>query len=250
MVSTLHRTSSKWICSQLRQVHILACGPTPTTSTPLFARAEPHSLAIWAWKSFLSYVLRDASAPAGPAMLSNARVTTMLWLPWLAAGTAVLPPDAVETRASASASTRRISWWWDAPASASDPTVDAMLGFAASNTGIVSSVIMLCGPTTQSGKIAGALSPACARAIPALAKLGVASELWLGETDSHAAAMQLLGDPAGAVGALDALGKEQPGITGFNFDLEVSDSLHCGAVACSQLYASFLRSVRAGLPQQ
>ena len=86
---------------------------------------------------------------------------------------------------------RRIGWWWDAPATADDPEVDALIKWVTAHTDITTSILMRCGPSTLSGKIAGALSPACARAIPELAKLGVESELWLGETDSRSAALQL-----------------------------------------------------------
>ena len=122
------------------------------------------------------------------------------------------------------AAARQISWWWDAPQSASDPSVDALLNFSRYNRDIVSSVILRCGPTTKSGAIKGGLLPACRRAIPALVQLGVKAELWLGETDDLAAASTLL-DPSNldaAVSALVALGTSQPGISGFNFDLEVS----------------------------
>ena len=77
---------------------------------------------------------------------------------------------------------RRIGWWWDAPTTthdpSGDPSVAALLKFVTENTGIVSSVMMQCGPTTKSGKLEGALSPACATVIPQLTKLGVGSELW------------------------------------------------------------------------
>ena len=151
--------------------------------------------------------------------------------------------------AASGSGSRRVGWWWDAPSTSDDPSVAALLTFAAAHTNIVSSVLMRCGPSTKSGKIEGALSPACSRAIPALAKLGVGSELWLGETDSVAAAGSLLNDPDGAVAALKALGTANPGITGFNFDFEVAGATRCrgpagGEVACDELYASFLGAVR------
>jgi hypothetical protein len=144
---------------------------------------------------------------------------------------------------------RQISWWWDAPQAASDPAVDALLSFSARHMDIVSSIFLRCGPTTKSGTIEGQLYPACQRAIPALVKLGVKAELWLGETDDLDAARKLL-DYANldtVVEALVALQKEQPGISGFNFDLEVPSVTICGSQRCDVLYAHFLSNVRAAL---
>ena len=81
---------------------------------------------------------------------------------------------------------------------------------------------MLCGPTTKHGPVSGHLAAACVKAIPELAALGVGSELWLGETDDYGMATSLMKDPGATVKALAKLGKENPGIVGFNFDLEVS----------------------------
>jgi hypothetical protein len=46
------------------------------------------------------------------------------------------------TTGGADAAARRVGWWWDAPATAADPSVDAMLGFAANHSRIVSSVLI------------------------------------------------------------------------------------------------------------
>jgi len=142
---------------------------------------------------------------------------------------------------------RHVGWWWDAPATADDPGVDALLGFVKEHPTIVSSVLMLCGPTTKSGTIAGELSPACTRVVPQLTALGVRPELWLGETDDVNAAITLVGDAPGAVAALGKLQEQLPGVLGFNFDLEVSKATMCGNERCDVRYASFLRDVRAGL---
>jgi hypothetical protein len=61
---------------------------------------------------------------------------------------------------------------------------------------------MRCGPTTLNGTVAGALLPSCARAIPALAKIGVGAELWLGETDALASALKLFGTAPASVKVL------------------------------------------------
>ena len=144
--------------------------------------------------------------------------------------------------------TRRIGWWWDAPATATDPRVDGLVRFATSNPSIMTSVLMRCGPTTLNGSIAGDLLPSCVRAIPALSAIGVESELWLGETDSLSAAIALLSNPAAAVETLIALGTAHKGLTGFNFDLEISSAVNCSTTErCDALFARFLRAVRAGL---
>jgi len=148
-----------------------------------------------------------------------------------------------------------------------------MLGFAANHSAdIVSSVIMQvrtlavvvvlvvvvlvvltlcpsqCGPTTENGTVAGALLPSCARAIPALAKLGVGAELWLGETDANASALKLFDTAKESVTFLSSLAKAYPGLTGFNFDLEVGGSSWCPkGQSCSASYAAFLKEVKAGL---
>ena len=144
-------------------------------------------------------------------------------------------------------SQRSVGWWWDAPATASDPDVDALLSFAKNHSNIVSSVLMLCGPTTKSGSIVGDISPACTKAVPELTKLGVRPELWLGETDDLDAAIALVSDAPAAVVALGKLQQQLPGVLGFNFDLEVSKATMCGNERCDVRYAAFLRAVRSGL---
>lgn len=69
----------------------------------------------------------------------------------------------------------------------------------------------------------------------------LARRLWLGESDSNAAAAALLADPAAAVATSLALGTKY-GVAGVNFDLEVSTGAdQAGA------YAAFLAKVAAGL---
>jgi hypothetical protein len=166
------------------------------------------------------------------------RPTTMILLGALCA--------AVMSAPAAASASRRVGWWWDAPSTAADPKVDALLGFAKNHTSIVASVMMLCGPTTKTGAVVGELLPSCARAIPALEKLGVDSELWLGETDSYNNSQLLFADPAKTVEALTKLGKDYPGIKGFNFDMEVGGS-ECKGAHCATGYAAFLSAVRTGL---
>ena len=61
--------------------------------------------------------------------------------------------------------------------------------------------------------------------------------------------MQLFDNVAATVSALKALGSAYPGITGFNFDLEVSTGgLYCGGgVTCAERYSAFLSEVKVGL---
>ena len=109
-----------------------------------------------------------------------------------------------------------------APSTASDPAVEALISWVEKNRGVVSTILMLCGPTTKHGPVTGNLSAACVKTIPELAALGVGSELWLGETDDYNMAISLMKNPEATVNVLAQLGKENPGIVGFNFDLEVS----------------------------
>ena len=134
---------------------------------------------------------------------------------------AALLLGAAATAAAPAPSGRRVGWWWDAPSDPEDPSVAALIEFCGKHTSIVSSVLMRCGPTTLNGTVRGELMPSCAKAIPALAELGVESELWLGETDSSDSALKLWDSPDATVKALTALGAAHPGIKGFNFDLEV-----------------------------
>ena len=73
---------------------------------------------------------------------------------------------------------------------------------------IVTSVIMSCGPSTASGAVQGAMLPSCSRAIPSLAKMGIESELWLGETDSFENGLRLFNSTAATVATLVKLGRQ------------------------------------------
>ena len=148
----------------------------------------------------------------------------------------------------ATAGANRVGWWWDAPTSADDPRVNGLLSFAQENTDIVSTVLMRCGPSTKNGTIQGDLVPACIRAIPALAALGVESELWLGETDDISAAAELMEHSDDVVATLKALGTAHPALRGFNFDLEISSAVNCTATQrCDDMFAGFLAAVKAGV---
>lgn len=127
--------------------------------------------------------------------------------------------------------------------------MDELLDWVKANSAIVTTILMQCGPTTKSGPVAGALSPACKSVIPRLAKLGVGSELWLGETDNLTSALALFEDTTTTVDALLELGRSHPGIVGFNFDLEVSgpNTTVCGKSSCAERYTRFLGEVRAKL---
>lgn len=114
-----------------------------------------------------------------------------------------------------------------APLTASDPAINAMISWVKENHAVVSTVLMLCGPTTKNGPVTGNISAACVKAIPELEALGVGSELWLGETDNYDMAISLMENPETTVKALSQLGGKYPGIVGFNFDLEVSKVYSC-----------------------
>ena len=134
---------------------------------------------------------------------------------------------------------RSISWWWSSPATADDPGVDGLLNFVSNNTDIVSSVMMRCGVYTclrnessarphatclnnhgMGGKVTGNVSAACLRVIPVMLRLGVKVELWLGEDDSYQSAQLLFDHPEDTAQDLLAVVAQNPGITGFNIDLE------------------------------
>ena len=109
-------------------------------------------------------------------------------------GAALLLGLGLPCSTAAAAAGRRVGWWWDAPSTATDPSVDNLIAWAGNHTNIVSSVLMRCGPTTINGTVAGSLLPSCVKAIPALKAIGVESELWLGETDSSESALKLFKD--------------------------------------------------------
>jgi hypothetical protein len=70
------------------------------------------------------------------------------------------------------------------------------------------------------GTVTGVLSEKCKQAIPALAKLGVQTELWLGEDDSITSARYQFAHANETAAALLLIAKANPGLSGFNLDLE------------------------------
>lgn len=153
---------------------------------------------------------------------------------------------------------KSISWWWTSPSTPNDPGVDGFLNFVTNNTDIVSSVIMNCGVVTCihnrssvrphakclnnhgiGGKITGNLSEACLRVIPELTRLGIKTELWLGEDDSYESAQYLFDHPNETAADLLTLVSNYPAIKGFNLDLESGQ----GTPADTSRYATFLGTV-------
>lgn len=166
---------------------------------------------------------------------------------------------------------RAISWWWDTPASADDPAVAATLEFCTQHREIVTTLIMRCnvltccragtgecgnavnhsiprGSCTNNkgigGVVTGEVSPACKKMIPALTQLGIRSELWLGEDDAMSSARYLFAHAEETAAALLALAKSNPGLVGFNLDLETGEVATDEDVAN---FATFLGTVTKAL---
>ena len=142
---------------------------------------------------------------------------------------------------------RKIGWWWEAPTSSSDPSIEALLNFSRHHANIMSTVLMRCGVTTTNGTISGTLLPACETVMPILSGFGIQTELWLGQTDTVDAAVKLWSDPQRAIETLAELGSNHSEIVGFNFDFEIPSTVMCGTKRCDQAYADFLSQVRDGL---
>lgn len=155
---------------------------------------------------------------------------------------------------------RSISWWW--VGDTINPGVDAFLSFCRNHSNIVTTVIMRCGIQTcfrnqstskpnikclnnhgQGGTVSGNLSMACRQVIPELAKLGIRSELWLGEDDSIDSARYLFAHAEQTADSLLAINKQYPGIQGFNIDLETGG----GDSADVDKYSKFLGTVSSRL---
>lgn len=153
---------------------------------------------------------------------------------------------------------RTVSWWWTAPEDPEDPEVAGLLSFAKRNTDIISSIMMRCGVYTCirnesssrphstclnnggiGGKITGNLSEACLRVIPELTKLGITSELWLGEDDSYESALYLFEHADQTAEDLLSLASHHPAIKGFNIDLESGQS----STMDTERFAHFLGTV-------
>jgi hypothetical protein len=196
----------------------------------------------------------------------------------------------------AAAGGRSIGWWWHPPANASDPAVSAMLAWSAAHTDIVSTVMLHCGVLTccrtgcgecalprnasacaarrgtcennngTGGTVAGALTPSCLRAIPALNRLGIRTELWLGEDDSLSSARYLFGVVGGGGTAPPPAAAERANATavallrvaedvarlsgggvvsGFNIDLEASGGTAADAAASAAFLGAMTRLLGA-----
>jgi hypothetical protein len=167
--------------------------------------------------------------------------------------------------------TRAVSWWWDTPASADDPAVAATLEFCKQHRDIVTTLIMRCNVLTccragtgecgnavnhsiprgsctnnngVGGVLTGEVSPACKKMIPALIELGIRPELWLGEDDSMSSARYLFTHAEETAADLLAMAKANPGLVGFNLDLETGEAATDEDVAN---FATFLGTVAKAL---
>lgn len=143
------------------------------------------------------------------------------------------------TRATAWATpAREISWWWDDD---HHPSADGLIKFCTAHRNIVTRVMLMCevftcvaadwtnasaprGTCTNNngigGTVTGTLSRKCQQAISALAKLGVKTELWLGEDDSISSARYMFSHANETAASLLSIATKYPELSGFNFDLE------------------------------
>jgi hypothetical protein len=133
---------------------------------------------------------------------------------------------------------RSISWWWDDD---HHESADGLIKFCTEHRDIVTRVMMLCevftciaadwanasapkGTCTNNGGVGGTvtgqLSDKCKQAIPALTKLGIKTELWLGEDDSITSARYQFAHTNETAASLLRIAEENPGLSGFNLDLE------------------------------
>jgi hypothetical protein len=164
---------------------------------------------------------------------------------------------------------RSISWWWTGMhLNATSPEVEAMLSFCREHRDIVSTLIMRCGVLTccragtgdcgtaighvgvgctnnhgRGGTIAGVLSDGCKAAIPKLVAMGIRPEIWLGEDDSITSARTLFNSSSQIADALLHIADQNPGLAGFNLDLESKQ----GTPTDKRDFIAFLRSVTAAL---
>eukprot|EP01051_Picozoa_sp_SAG22_P015227 SAG22_NODE_1962_length_3242_cov_2.053452_1_plen_265_part_00 len=138
---------------------------------------------------------------------------------------------------------RRAVSWWAAPTTAADAA--ALVVFAKEHRSVVTTVILECGVLTccrtgtgqcgnekntslpgyrytctnnggVGGVVTGNLSDACAQTIPQLTKLGVRSEIWLGEDDSLSSARFMFSHAKETAESLVSLARAHPGLVGFN----------------------------------
>jgi hypothetical protein len=157
---------------------------------------------------------------------------------------------------------RSISWWWNDDHHAS---IEPLVSFCTQHRDIVSRVMLLCevftcvaadwsnasaprGTCTNNhgvgGVITGKLSDKCKQAIPALVELGVEAELWLGEDDSITSAHYQFAHANETAASLLEIAKENPGLSGFNLDLESHSPFND---TDRQAYKRYLRDVAAAL---
>jgi hypothetical protein len=161
--------------------------------------------------------------------------------------------------AAAAAAARSVGWWWDCPEAADDPKVEGMIAWAKEHKTIVSTIMMNCGVQTCAinysaprggnfsclnnggvgGTITGELKDAGKRVLKELVPLGVKVELWLGEDDSRQSALHMFSDPAALAKSLLGVAAANPGLTGFNIDMETAHSTPADAI----LSVPFLREV-------
>ena len=128
---------------------------------------------------------------------------------------------------------RAINWWWvgDNPNMDTKPFLD----FVTKHKNIVTTIIMRCGIATCiknestvrpnvkclnnngiGGTIVGNLSTPCKTVIPELTKLGIRTEIWLGEDDALSSSRYLWSHANKTADDLIAITKQYPDIKGFN----------------------------------
>eukprot|EP01052_Picozoa_sp_SAG31_P025123 SAG31_NODE_2184_length_6244_cov_3.004882_5_plen_582_part_00 len=169
--------------------------------------------------------------------------------------------------------TRTVSWWWSGMGTnASDPAVRGLLEFCQRHRSIVTTVMMRCGLLTcchtgtgecgnkvgrrtggctnnggTGGTVSGELSTGCKYAIPRLVQMGIRPEIWLGEDDSVQSARYLLAHANKTAASLIGVANANPGISGFNIDLETKAEITSADV---RQLTSFLRDTTAALQQR
>lgn len=132
---------------------------------------------------------------------------------------------------------RSINWWWvgDKPNMDTKP----FLNFVHEHKNVVTTIIARCGIATcirnestarpnvkclnnggVGGTIVGNLSTHCKEVFPELTKLGIRTEIWLGEDDALSSSRYMWSNPNKTADDLIAIAKEYPDIKGFNLDLE------------------------------
>ena len=189
----------------------------------------------------------------------------------LSAAAGALTDAGDESTPTAAPSGREINWWWSGEdTNATDPAVAGLLNFSKQHRNIVTTVMMRCGLVTccrtgtgecgnavgrriaggctnnggVGGTISGELSPGCKHAIPALVRMGIRPEIWLGEDDSLQSARYLLSHINSTASQLLAVADANPGIAGFQIDLETKAPISTADV--TQL-TTFFRDVTAAL---